>query len=127
MAASRCLAVKDLVELVSVSCWAKYIRVAFNLITDLSRSHLQQGIYKHLGMYKARVWVGEREMYLGHYSFPEKAADVYDKTVIHLRGPELARYMINEPVEKYDKILDQLLTQSTESIIIEFRNFCERW
>lgn len=88
-----------------------------------------KGVYKHLGMYRARAFLPDamKDLYLGHYSFVEKAAAAYDKAIIHLRGPVGARFQTNEPIEIYELVIDQLLNMTTKDLIHEFQFACERW
>lgn len=45
-----------------------------------------KGIYKNRGMWRARIWHVDKEMYLGHFVDEMAAAAAYDRACICLRG-----------------------------------------
>ncbi|CAG9460989.1 unnamed protein product [Pedinophyceae sp. YPF-701] len=61
-----------------------------------------RGVYQNKGMWKARVWHENEEIYLGHFRVPARAAEAYDMAVIRFRGPiGAAREGLNFPLEIY--------------------------
>lgn len=45
-----------------------------------------KGVYKNKGMWRARVWHVDKEVYLGHFTDEVAAAAAYDRACVCLRG-----------------------------------------
>mmetsp|Transcript_35273 Transcript_35273/g.59461 ORF Transcript_35273/g.59461 Transcript_35273/m.59461 type:complete len:119 (-) Transcript_35273:71-427(-) len=63
------------------------------------------GVYKNQGMWRARLFERNTDVYLGHWMEREEAGVAYDKAVLKLRGVEWAKkYGLNNEmgVNAYD-------------------------
>ena len=82
-------------------------------------THGHKGVYRSRGMWRSRIWDGDNELYLGHYSEPGKAAQAYDKACISLRGFETAsREGLNFTPQDYVKCLSQLTATSFQETVV---------
>mmetsp|Transcript_22680 Transcript_22680/g.43356 ORF Transcript_22680/g.43356 Transcript_22680/m.43356 type:complete len:121 (-) Transcript_22680:197-559(-) len=86
------------------------------------------GVYKNQGVWRARIFERDGEVYLGHYTDKEEAAKAYDKAVLKLRGVEaqgkrfgveLGLPQLNNDIKKYD--LRALNEMSFEELVQTMR------
>lgn len=83
---------------------------------------LYKGVYRNQGLWRARIWNKDTEVYLGHFSEQELAARAYDKAAIRLRGIEAAtRSLLNMDEASYSEELNGIMSMSFEQLVISLR------
>mmetsp|Transcript_2824 Transcript_2824/g.6576 ORF Transcript_2824/g.6576 Transcript_2824/m.6576 type:complete len:109 (-) Transcript_2824:1454-1780(-) len=82
-----------------------------------------KGIYKNKGLWRARIWNKDCEVYLGHFENKELAAKAYDKAAINLRGLETARRdLLNLDDSVYESELDEILNLTFDALVRKLRD-----
>ncbi|GHP11835.1 floral homeotic protein APETALA [Pycnococcus provasolii] len=85
---------------------------------------MPKGVYRNAGLWRARVWDGDGELYLGHFNTMEAAAVAYDKMCILRKGIEDGhRDGLNNPREKYEKdgTVTELMSMTEDELIVTLR------
>mmetsp|Transcript_25834 Transcript_25834/g.31332 ORF Transcript_25834/g.31332 Transcript_25834/m.31332 type:complete len:116 (+) Transcript_25834:386-733(+) len=83
---------------------------------------IYKGIYKNQGLWRARIFEKDGEVYLGHFEQKEEAARAYDKAVLKIRGVEYAQlHGLNFDVREYEKDLKFLEEQPPEEFVVGLR------
>ena len=74
------------------------------------------------GLYRARLWTAEGEVYLGHFDAPEKAGQAYDRAFIAYRGiNEAASFGLNYDMMTYDREADLLQSMDFADVLQQLR------
>eukprot|EP00892_Ulva_mutabilis_P009392 jgi/Ulvmu1/6825/UM031_0029.1 len=82
-----------------------------------------KGVYKNCGLWRARVWNVDHEVYVGHFNSAREAGKAYDRAAIRIKGPECANMDgLNFPYGSYVGEISGLMACPAESVLANLRS-----